>query len=102
MDARIDDFADVRNAMQRYVDQDILAGVSWAVLRGRDVVDQHCVGWADKEANVALRPDHIFRMFSSTTLNMRAPAGAPRAFGNSAAASEPVASSSAVTKPKLS
>src|SRR5689334_17050341 len=68
MDARTNDFAAMRAAMQRYVDRDILAGVSWAVLRGRDVVDQHCLGWADKEANVALRPDHIFRMFSNTKL----------------------------------
>jgi CubicO group peptidase (beta-lactamase class C family) len=43
-------------------------GVSWAVLRGRDVVDQQCVGLADREAKVALRTDHIFRAFSNTKL----------------------------------
>ena len=68
MHARARDFAAVRAAMQRYVDQEILAGVSWAVLRGRDVVDQQCVGWADREADVALRHDHIFRVFSNTKL----------------------------------
>src|SRR4051812_13503014 len=68
MHARIRDFAAVRAAMQRYVDQEILAGVSWCVLRGRDVVDQQCVGLADREANIALRPDHIFRAFSNTKL----------------------------------
>jgi len=68
MDARTHDFSAVRMAMQRYVDQEIIAGVSWAVLRGRDVVDQQCVGLADREANQALRPDHIFRAFSNTKL----------------------------------
>jgi CubicO group peptidase (beta-lactamase class C family) len=68
MDARTHDFAAVRAAMQRYVDQEILAGVSWCVLRGRDVVDQQSVGLADREANIALRPDHIFRAFSNTKL----------------------------------
>ena len=68
MHARTHDFAAVRAAMQRYVDQEILAGVSWSVLRGRDVVDQQCVGWADREGGIALRTDHIFRAFSNTKL----------------------------------
>ena len=68
MDAKARNFADVRAAMQRYVDQDILAGVSWTVLRGRDLVDQQCVGWADREAGTPLRPDHIFRAFSNTKI----------------------------------
>ena len=54
--------------MQRYVDQEIIPGASWAVLRGREVVDQQCVGFADREANIALRPDHIFRAFSNTKI----------------------------------
>lgn len=68
MDAKVADFSAVRTAMQRYVDQEIIPGVSWAVLRGRDVVDQQCVGFADREAKVALRPDHIFRAFSNTKI----------------------------------
>jgi CubicO group peptidase (beta-lactamase class C family) len=68
MDAKTRNFADMRAAMQRYVDQEILPGVSWAVLRGRDVVDQECVGFADREAKTALKPDHIFRAFSNTKL----------------------------------
>lgn len=54
--------------MQRYVDQEIIPGASWAVLRGREVVDQQCVGFADREANTVLRPDHIFRAFSNTKI----------------------------------
>jgi CubicO group peptidase (beta-lactamase class C family) len=68
MDAKARDFSAVRTAMQRYVDQEIIPGASWAVLRGSEVVDQQCVGLGDREANVALRPDHIFRAFSNTKI----------------------------------
>lgn len=68
MDARVSDFSAARTAMQRYVDQEIIPGASWAVLRGREVVDQQCVGFADREVNAALRPDHIFRAFSNTKI----------------------------------
>ena len=61
-------FDGVHRAMQRYVDGDLLAGVSSAVLVGRDLVDLHCAGWADKEAGTALRADHLFRAFSNTKL----------------------------------
>jgi CubicO group peptidase (beta-lactamase class C family) len=54
--------------MRRYVDADILAGVSSAVLLGRDLVDVNCVGWADREKGIALREDHLFRVFSNTKL----------------------------------
>lgn len=62
------DFAGLHAAMRAAVDGELLAGVSSAVLVGREVVDQHCIGWADRERGEALRPDHLFRMFSSTKL----------------------------------
>lgn len=62
------DFDAAHAALRRYVDGNILAGVSSAVLVGRDLVDLHCVGWADKEAQTPLRVDHIFRVFSNTKL----------------------------------
>ncbi len=62
------DFAPAHAAMQRYVDANLLAGVSSAVLAGRDLVDVHCAGFADKEAQTRLRTDHIFRVFSNTKL----------------------------------
>ncbi len=62
------DFRAVHAALRRYVDANILAGVSSAVLLGRDLVDLNCVGWADKEQDVALRGDHLFRVFSNTKL----------------------------------
>ncbi|MES2049468.1 MAG: serine hydrolase domain-containing protein [Pseudomonadota bacterium] len=62
------DFSPIRSAMQGYVDKQILAGVSSAVLLGRDLVHLDCVGWADIENGIALRPDHLFRVFSNTKL----------------------------------
>lgn len=62
------DFGAIRPAMQAYVDKQILAGVSSAVLLGQDLVHLDCVGWADQESGIALRPDHLFRVFSNTKL----------------------------------
>jgi CubicO group peptidase (beta-lactamase class C family) len=62
------DFGAAHAAMGRLVEGDILSGVSSAVLVGRDLVDVNCVGWADKEARVPLRTDHLFRVFSNTKL----------------------------------
>jgi CubicO group peptidase (beta-lactamase class C family) len=55
-------------AMQRYVDGNLLPGFSSAMLVGRELVDVKCIGWADKEARIPLRVDHIFRVFSNTKL----------------------------------
>ena len=62
------DFKPAQAAMQRYVDNNLLSGISWAVMVGRDLADVNCAGWADKEAQVPLRTDHIFRVFSNTKL----------------------------------
>ena len=62
------DFKPAHAAMRRYVDGNLLSGISWAVMVGRDLVDVNCVGWADKEAQTPLRTDHIFRVFSNTKL----------------------------------
>ncbi|MEI7445744.1 MAG: serine hydrolase domain-containing protein [Burkholderiales bacterium] len=64
-DARFDG---VEAAMRRWVDGGFLAGASWAVLRGREVLDMRWVGLADREAGVPLRRDHVARAFSSTKL----------------------------------
>jgi CubicO group peptidase (beta-lactamase class C family) len=62
------DFRPAHAAMQRYVDGNLLPGFSSAVLVGRDLVDVSCIGWADKEARIPLRADHICRIFSNTKL----------------------------------
>lgn len=68
VNARGLNFDAVHAALQRYVDGHLLAGVSSAVLVGRELADLHCAGWADKEAATPLRPDHLFRAFSNTKL----------------------------------
>ena len=61
-------FDALHDAMRAEVDQAFLPGVSTALLRGRDVVDRFCYGFADREAATLLREDHIFRVFSNTKL----------------------------------
>ena len=61
-------FSALHTAMKTQVDQQFLPGVSTTLLKGRAVVDTFCCGYADREAGVALREDHIFRMFSNTKL----------------------------------
>src|ERR1700709_921746 len=62
------DFSEAHAAMQRYVDGNLLSGVSSAVLVGRELVDVNYAGWAAQEAQTPLRADHIFRVFSNTKL----------------------------------
>jgi CubicO group peptidase (beta-lactamase class C family) len=62
------DFSAAHAALQRYCDANLLSGVSSAVLQGRDLVDLHCAGYADIEAKIPLRSDHLFRAFSNTKL----------------------------------
>ncbi len=62
------DFGATHAALRRYVDADLLAGVSSAVLVGRELVDVHCTGHADREKGIPLREDTLFRIFSNTKL----------------------------------
>ena len=61
-------FSDLHRALRSEVEGQFLPCVSTALLRDREVVDRFRYGMADREAGVALRYDHIFRMFSSTKL----------------------------------
>lgn len=61
-------FTDLHRALQSQVDRQSLPCASTALLRGREVVDTFCCGFADREAGVALRTDHLFRVFSNTKL----------------------------------
>jgi CubicO group peptidase (beta-lactamase class C family) len=54
--------------LQGEIDQQRLPGVSAAVLRHGELVDEVCLGLADVEAGTPLRPDHIHRAFSNTKL----------------------------------
>ena len=58
--ARIDQF------LQRYVDDNQIAGAVGLVMRDGRMVYQHAVGWADKEAGRRMTPDAIFRIASQS------------------------------------
>jgi CubicO group peptidase (beta-lactamase class C family) len=62
------DFSAVHAGLRGHVDRNILPGVSHAVLRGRELVDSGCTGWADIEGQVPLRTDHLFRVMSNSKL----------------------------------
>lgn len=62
------DLRSVDEALQSWVDGEVLPGVSYAVVRGGEVVARRAIGWADREARVPLREDHLFRIFSNTKL----------------------------------
>jgi CubicO group peptidase (beta-lactamase class C family) len=58
----------VEAAMRRYVDGRLLPGVSWAVMKDGELVDERAVGFADVEAGVPLARGHLFRAYSNTKL----------------------------------
>jgi CubicO group peptidase (beta-lactamase class C family) len=62
------DFRAVDAALRQRIGNEELAGVSYAVLRGPELLARTCLGWADREAQVPLREDHLFRAFSNTKL----------------------------------
>jgi CubicO group peptidase (beta-lactamase class C family) len=52
--------------LQSYVDSNRIAGAVVLVLRDGQVVYEHGVGWADREAKRLMRPDAIFRIASES------------------------------------
>jgi len=54
--ARVDSF------MQRYVDDNRIAGAVGLVLRDGKTVYERAVGWSDKEANRKMTVDALFRI----------------------------------------
>src|SRR5690606_34241205 len=58
--ARLDAFLD------RYVEENRVAGLVAVVLRDGQVVYEHAVGWRDREANSPMQVDTIFRIASQT------------------------------------
>src|SRR4051812_47919879 len=62
------DFGPLHRAMEQLVAARMVPGVSTAVISRGEVVDSFCTGWADVEAKVPLRMDHLFRVFSNTKL----------------------------------
>ncbi|HEX2543988.1 MAG TPA: serine hydrolase domain-containing protein [Ramlibacter sp.] len=61
-------FERVSALLRDWVARGELPCASYAVLRGSEVVTRDCIGWADREAGIPLRPDHLLRAFSNTKL----------------------------------
>lgn len=62
------DFSEANASLQKYVDGQLLAGVSTAVMLNGELLNTFCTGMADMESGEALRPDHIHRAYSCTKL----------------------------------
>ena len=62
------DFNMVFEALQRYVDNDILAMTSSVILHDQKVVAQHLCGRQDRESDIEVKEDSIFRLFSNTKI----------------------------------
>lgn len=56
----------IKPAMQRYVDQVGFAGVSTMLARKGKIVHFEQVGWQDREAQIPMAPDTLFRIYSMT------------------------------------
>lgn len=61
-------FSKIDAAMQRYVDDEILPGVSYQILKGSEIVHSGQVGFADIESKTPLQDHAIFRIASNTKL----------------------------------
>ncbi|PCJ36524.1 MAG: penicillin-binding protein [Cellvibrionales bacterium] len=54
--------------MQRYVDDNLVSGLSAVILKGTDIVDVKTWGYMDIEAQTPMRDDAIFRAYSNTKI----------------------------------
>ena len=64
--ARRFDFSAMHAALQKWVDDDFLAGASAAVMRGSEVIDEVYCGYRDREARAPMTHDTICRIYSNT------------------------------------
>ncbi len=60
--------AELRAAMQAFVDEGRFAGILTLIARRGQIVDSRCYGMLDVAANKPLRPDSLFRLASLTKL----------------------------------
>ncbi|MBC7238927.1 MAG: beta-lactamase family protein, partial [Chloroflexi bacterium] len=54
----------VTRLLEGYVERGQVAGFLAAVARKGYIVYSECIGWADREAGLPIRPDTIFRIYS--------------------------------------
>ena len=62
------DFSGVHASLDKYVRDDLLAMAAAVVLDGQDVVDFHMGGHQDREGELPIQVDSIYRIYSSTKL----------------------------------
>ena len=62
----VDRLARIDQMLQRYVDENQIAGAVGLVMRDGRIVYERAVGWADKEAGRRMTTDAIFRIASQT------------------------------------
>lgn len=62
------DFAPMHTAIQKFVDDDLLAGASAIVLKDNKIVDYKTWGYADTETQKPIAEDTIFRIYSNTKI----------------------------------
>lgn len=62
------DFTPVHQSLSEYVSRDLLAMAASVVLRGPDVLDVFTVGFQNREQEVPLALDSIYRIFSNTKI----------------------------------
>ena len=64
----------MHEAVQKYVDLNILSGASSVVIKDNEIVDVKMWGQMDMENGKAMQPDTIFRIFSNTKIIVSAAA----------------------------
>jgi CubicO group peptidase (beta-lactamase class C family) len=62
------DFTSMHTAIQKYVDDNLLAGASAVVLKDNKIVDYKTWGYSDIESSTAVSEETIFRIYSNTKI----------------------------------
>lgn len=62
------DFSEIHEAMQKYIDANLVSCLSAVILKGTDVVDFKTWGYMDIEAQTPTTDDAIFRVYSNTKI----------------------------------
>ncbi len=62
------DFTSMHTAIQKYVDDNLLAGASAVVLKENKIVDYKTWGYSDIESSTPVSEDTIFRIYSNTKI----------------------------------
>jgi len=62
------DFSAIHAAMQKYIDANLVSGLSAVILKGTDIVDVKTWGFSDIESRKPMALDAIFRLYSNTKI----------------------------------